>query len=476
MPRRPLAALAVLWTIAFLLRGSPADALCVGPTTPCREFDRTPVIFQGVVERITPIDEYSEPLLGPIPSRLARVRVERVWKGLDKATTVDLVTLGQPGKNWVEDEIDLKVGEHYIIWAYPSSMPDVLHASGCSLTQPLKDAADQVEYLDSRSQAAVGGYVYGTVGFHERSVAMSITPEGPTGAIVVLDGQGVHREARVDASGRFRFAGLPVGTFDVRLILQPNQAAGRTEAADPHAPERESRLQSTAVIKNPRDCEQIGFWIQSNGHLSGFLAAAEGQSPGGIVVEAVLVDHLAKVDDARVEGKPGYLLSAKAITKPDGYFEMDNLPPGRFVVGVTLDQKPSADSPFPRTFYPGVPSLDEATIVELQRGQQQSIGSMKLPPRLAAVSVPGMVTDVEGRPAADVFIAAYNNWRTVATSTRTDKDGKFVLSLYAGYTYSLRATLYARSGELLEQRTSEIGAPEAVETPLRLVLRAPIPK
>lgn len=109
--KRRRAFLAILLLSAIPVGVRDASALCMMPGTPCREYARTPVIFQGLVERVAPA-RTTDRILGEMPGRLFHVRVERAWKGLTSdVSEVDLFTRGEPGKIWVEDEFEFKIGD-----------------------------------------------------------------------------------------------------------------------------------------------------------------------------------------------------------------------------------------------------------------------------------------------------------------------------------------------------------------------------
>jgi uncharacterized protein (DUF2141 family) len=464
----------VLLAILVVLPANAA-ALCVTSGTPCREYAAVPVIFQGVVERITPIDEYPDRYFGSMPAQLVHVRVERVWKGLKDVTAVDLVTLGGRGR-WVEDEFTFEINQRYVIWARPSETGTTLRTNACSRTRPLKDAAEDIEFLESLSQPASGGFVYGKVWLSERTLSPAFKPEALKDATVVVEGMGTRRETRTDASGHYRFSGLPPGSYDVSVVLQEHLAARRVDYADAHAPVHETPVRSAVVIDGPRDCAEASFWIQSNGSISGFASVEGGRPVDGVVVLAALVDEVRRTDAARELGRFSYLFSGKAVTGADGSFEFTNLPPGRYVVGVSLEHDIAADHPYPRTFYPGVAVLEDATVVELQRGEQLQIGNLTLSAPLTQTIVQGSVVGMDGQPAVGAQVVAVNNRGASAGSMFTKEDGRFRLTLYSNHSYRLRAMLRDKQGAIVAETTRQLDAPEGAGEPLRLVLKAPVAK
>jgi protocatechuate 3,4-dioxygenase beta subunit len=343
-------------------------------------------------------------------------------------------------------------------------------------TRPLKDAAEDIAFLESLSQPASGGFVYGVVWFTERGLSPSFKPEALKDATVVVEGMGTRRETKTDASGHYRFTGLPPGSYDVSVVLQGHLAATRVDYADAHAPVHETPVRSAVVIDGPRDCAEANFSTQSNGRISGFASVEGGRPVDGVVVLAALVDEVRRADAARERSRPSYLFSGKAVTGADGSFEFTNLPPGRYVVGVSLEHNVASDHPYPRMFYPGVAALEDAAVVELQRGEQLQIGNLTLPAPLTQTIVQGSVVGMDGQPAVGAQVVAVNNWGASAGSMFTKEDGRFRLTLYSNHSYRLRATLRDKQGAIVAETTRQLDAPEGAGEPLRLVLKPPVAK
>ncbi len=463
--------LILLVTSGLLLGAGNAAALCVAPDTPCREYAKTPVIFQGLIQSVTIVD-HDQPPFGATGGRLWRVKVEREWKGLKGTSEVELLTLGAPGKLWVEDEIDFKVGERYVIWAAPSPGSSALRAHGCSLTRLLKDAAEQIEFLDSLARPAAGGYVYGVVQQSDSPLTGTANPAARN-VTVVLEGGGTRRETRTDGTGRFRFVGVPDGRYEVYLVLPDALAPFRQTPADPHNPRTEMPIRTTVSLSGPRDCAAATFSVQSSGRLSGYAVSGDGKPVPGVVVQGVLVDHLRENDERRAKNQFAYLVSAKSITDDQGYFEFLNLQPGRYVVGVNLEHQADSNQPYARSFYAGADDVDEATVFELKPGERFHLGAYTLPSRLAPIEIRGVVVLEDGQPLVDGFVSVTNNLRARLQGARTDKRGAFSLSMYPGYTYVLAVSV--GTGQDAVTGRAVLTLDEKSEQPLaiKIVARAP---
>ena len=251
---------------AVLGGADQASASCIAHDTPCREYLRTPIIFQGLVQGVTTVD------YGSTAGRLWRVKVERAWKGLEQVSEVDVLTFGTPGKVWIPNEVEFEIGKRYVVWASSYDKGPALRTHECSLTRLLQHAQDQIEFFDSLARPAAGGYVYGRVSRSDGERAA-----GAPGLTVVLEGEGLRREALNDQEGRFRFAGLREGQYRVHLVLPDTLALSFPQGlAHPHDPRVEGPSRVSVAIDGPRDSASTDFGVRSS--ISG-IAAARGGNP-----------------------------------------------------------------------------------------------------------------------------------------------------------------------------------------------------
>jgi hypothetical protein len=78
-------------------------------------------------------------------------------------------------------------------------------------------------------------------------------------------------------------------------------------------------------------------------------------------------------------GDTRYIDALHASVDGNGRFEFQEVPPGRYVVGVNLRQ--CANTTAVATYHPGTPDGVQATVVEIGPGERRALAPMTLPPR-----------------------------------------------------------------------------------------------
>jgi hypothetical protein len=68
----------------------------------------------------------------------------------------------------------------------------------------------------------------------------------------------------------------------------------------------------------------------------------------------------------------------EAQDREKGFFEFRNVGPGDYIIVYNNSGRVTADDPYPRTFYPGVPDLKSARVIHLEGGQKIDDADIKV--------------------------------------------------------------------------------------------------
>ena len=166
-----------------------------------------------------------------------------------------------------------------------------------------------------------------------------------------------------------------------------------------------------------------------------------------------------------------------ATSGADGHYELRDVPPGQYVVGVGLKRSmESLDDLYPRTFYPGATTASAAEVITVGEGNRQELQPFTLPPPRRQREIVGFVVWPDGRPANDVSVSladADESWLQLAAGIRTEGDGSFRFTVYEGGGYRVRA--YADiPGEPKPRQAMVVSEPFVVTdgmAPVRVVLK-----
>lgn len=129
---------------------------------------------------------------------------------------------------------------------------------------------------------------------------------------------------------------------------------------------------------------------------------------------------------------PGGFDFGSALTRPDGTYTISGLLPGDYVVGVSHGD-------FTQTYFDGVATEAEATLVAVAGGPPTTADMTMLPLGALIGSITGTVVDADGEPLADVVV------RAGVYVDQTDLDGRFVLAQLPDGSYRVSASVAGKA-------------------------------
>lgn len=414
----------LLLSLAGLFIAPPAAEACscVGGTPLCQTFWTTDAVFSGEVISIasTP-NPYGE----QYPAhRLVRFKVVEAFRGGVQGV-VEVATGaggGDCGYNFIK-------GMTYLVYAHVGKSG--LSTSICSRTQVLSQAGEDVAYIrGAMQQPSAAGRVFGRVVYPR-------DPDGPPGTdstpvagyTVSLSGGQTTRSTTTGRDGTYEFTGLAAGDYTVRVQLPDREDGGGPD---------EVRL------ADPRGCAAANFYVIPDGRIRVRLVGADGRPAAKLRVDVLNLD-------AESAERPAWE-TVFSETDGEGVLELKQLRPRRYLLAINGQSPPTSKSPFPTSYYPGVPTRDGATVITLGRGERIDLGKWVLPSALGEHRVTGVAVLADGRPASRAHVivqtpkeAGWQYWFNGGGSATTDAEGRFELTLLEGVPYEVFA--YAEFGE-----------------------------
>ena len=420
---------------------------CTCPrSAPCEEFSRASAIFIGRAvegkerkEREDRSGKIATFLMGKV-----HFVVEEAFIGID-GKEVDIESDANSSCGYSFEQ-----GELYLVYAY-GSQEKRLSTSVCTRTTPLTQATEDLAFLQNLPPRGSGVRIFGNV-----SAITTISTEHYKNGVykkglaeikvTVKDLQGRVFNTVTGDNGDYEFKGLKPGVYTVEAKL-PDYYSERSP--------------SDKLTIADRGCAEKNYVGVIDGSISGVLVDADGNP-----VKRTNRDQLSAVDLISIDetGNPRY--SIPKYVDEQGRFTFSEVQPGRYLLGINIARNPSADSPYPPTWYPGVADKSQATIIEVGRAEKLTGYTIKLTGKLTSYRVQGVIYWPDGRPvpSASVYLESEDHPGDCVNNCRkTDMSGRFELIGYEGAKYRIIASTYINPEAEFNARRSVFAEPVVVE-------------
>lgn len=442
------ATLLALLLPAFLAPEARACSCMFGGLSPCQEYWKADAVFVGAVvgESKFTLDEgtYKETM------RLVRLAVEQPLRGVE-GSEVEVAT----GWGGGDCGYEFRRGQRYVVYARRGEKDGRLYTGICMRTRPLAEADEDLAYVRGLGSAEPTGTVFGQVfrrNYGRQDGEPAFKPVAD--AELTVEGGGASRELKTDASGGYRVEGLAAGKYRVTVKVPPGlfYEDGKGERA---AVGREVEVAE-------RGCAQSDFHLESDTRVAGRVVDPAGRPVAGLPVQ--------------MRGAPGDARNVNnfryARTDAGGRFEFRAVPPGDYLLGVRILGSAGEAVPYPRTYFPGVVSKEEATVLKVKEGERATGLELRLPAQLSEYEVAGTVVWEDGRPApgAFVYVSLQEEGGVGGMKpAQADERGRFVLKVYEGQNYRMSAYPRGATGPAAQGEWVDV-PPAPGAPPVRLVL------
>jgi hypothetical protein len=222
-------------------------------------------------------------------------------------------------------------------------------------------------------------------------------------------------------------------------------------------------------------CASANFETASNGRISGKVTDSQGD-----VVPLATVDLVPEDTDGKSD-REIMLMSFRARTDKEGRYQFQEIPPGRFILGINLREEPRGEFPYPRTYYPGTAARSGSIPLVLDDGQELTGIDLPLPPSLSVRTIEGIFVWSDGSPVTrgHVYLKATKATKVhgrIYASATVDGQGRFSLRGFDGVRCWLHGSTYSTAGgrmQFIDIDPVEVLLVDGIE-PQKLV--APVPK
>mgnify|MGYP003352003781 CR=1 FL=1 len=176
-----------------------------------------------------------------------------------------------------------------------------------------------------------------------------------------------------------------------------------------------------------------------HGSMQGVVLRHDGTPARRVTLQLVRVrPDRSLADDVSVWGE----------TDESGSFLLRDVPAGEVVFGVNIRRAPTADLPWPGTFYPGVGAFAAARIFPLRPNENVTEMQLLLPPPLAVRTAHVRVLWANGRPAKGARLLSYpaDQPESMSVLTRAARGDLVEVRLLRESSYRLKADWWPERG------------------------------
>lgn len=268
---------------------------------------------------------------------------------------------------------------------FDPKMP-VYYAPECTGTREASTAADDITWLRLWKKGLTPTTIQGLVldGYRWPLSGAKVTANGANG----------NMEATVDAAGTFSIGPVQPGKYVLNATLATYDAPWKQQ-----------------VEVSEHSCGYAMLSMGASGALSGTVIDENGKPVGGV-----------ELDLLRLRGGQEVFLNHETTNARGAFRSSAGMPAGDYLIGVNLSSQPNVDTPYARTYAPGVSDRSQAQIIHLAPGQKLSHIRIQLAPRLHFHTVHVQVKWSDGRSVGQGVSVVTDDTEDGVTDFETTKE------------------------------------------------------
>lgn len=440
--------LLALLAIVFLASSHAANACSCGQQpTVLESYNGSDVV---VIVRVVSVEK-AEPEKTAAPGRMSNgenyvdgvksttVIVERAFKGTLRVG--EKMIFGQGGGAdciWTFNEKDL--GKQYLFYLHRYEGATVWIAGTCGRSSNAESAADDLLYLNNLDKVRGKTRISGTFSFDIE------TGDSVAGRKIRIAGAGHTYEVKTDRDGVYEIYDVPAGEY----LVEPEVPRGWRVArfwlgySPSFAGNDDNKsLKKIPIVVADKQHAGLDIRLEIDNAVRGHIYDPLGRPMNGVCLDLVPAD-----------GTTGAFLMG--CTEKDGAFEIDEIPPGGYIIVVNDDGKVTSSEPFGTFYYPTTTKREDATVFHIGLGD--FIENLQIYPPVTAetITVEGVCLYSDGKLVAGERVS-FKSAKTMRTGkndedgeddarAETDSKGRFSIKILKGTKGLLSGEMYTYVG------------------------------
>jgi hypothetical protein len=390
----------------------------------CSSYWYSEAVFIGLAEKVS-IENYTMTVKFSVEKPLRGV----TEKTIEISTSSNSASCGYP----------FKESERYFVYARRGS-GGKLSVALCSPTVLLKDAEDDLEYVQELESGKSGSRIFGTVSEDKQKSYMDKrTFEGVAGIeITIKSSSGKKNKFKTitDEKGFYIFKEIPFDSYKVTAKFP----SGLREIVT-----REDLINHFAgVNKDGIRCDSENFVATRQGSIRGKVVNFDGkgiENSWNPDSPQPYVSLLPLDENNKVLSNRTFLEKWAYRDKFEFFFNI--VPAGNYLLAINPNNCPYPNNGMPTMFFPGVANQSEAKIITVKEGENLILEDFRALPNLKERWFSGEVVYADKTPASNVTVRLsdgnMNKCGNLQSEVKTDEAGRFKIKGFESYEYKINA-------------------------------------